>query len=36
VLWNAFKGIAAGAVPDEKRALFAGTAACFCRLQRIA
>lgn len=27
VLWNAFKRIAAGASPDEKRALFAGTAA---------
>ncbi len=32
VLWNAFKRIAAGASPDEKRALFAGTARRFYRL----
>jgi predicted TIM-barrel fold metal-dependent hydrolase len=31
-LWNAFKRIAASASPDEKRALFAGTAARFYRL----
>ncbi|WP_338465834.1 amidohydrolase family protein [Novosphingobium sp. ZN18A2] len=29
VLWNAFKRLASGATPDEKRALFAGTAARF-------
>lgn len=34
-LWNAFKRIAAGASPDEKRALFAGTAARFYRLGEI-
>ena len=27
VLWNAFKWLTAGASADEKRALFAGTAA---------
>jgi L-fuconolactonase len=32
VLWNAFKRIAAGASPDEKRDLFAGTARRFYRL----
>jgi predicted TIM-barrel fold metal-dependent hydrolase len=31
-LWNAFKRIASGASQDEKRALFAGTAARFYRL----
>jgi predicted TIM-barrel fold metal-dependent hydrolase len=31
-LWNAFKRIASGASPDEKRALFAGTAGRFYRL----
>jgi predicted TIM-barrel fold metal-dependent hydrolase len=31
-LWNAFKRIAAGASPDEKRALFAGTARRVYRL----
>jgi predicted TIM-barrel fold metal-dependent hydrolase len=31
-LWNAFKRIVAGASPDEKRALFAGTASCAYRL----
>jgi predicted TIM-barrel fold metal-dependent hydrolase len=31
-LWNAFKRIAAGASPDEKQALFAGTAARVYRL----
>jgi L-fuconolactonase len=34
-LWNAFKRIAAGASPDEKRALFAGTAARAYRLGEI-
>jgi L-fuconolactonase len=32
-LWNAFKRIAAGASPDEKRALFAGTARRVYRLE---
>ncbi len=32
VLWNAFKRIAAGASPDEKQALFSGTAARVYRL----
>jgi L-fuconolactonase len=32
-LWNAFKRIAAGASDDEKRALFAGTAARFYRVE---
>ena len=32
VRWNAFKRIAAGASPDEKRTLFAGTARRFYRL----
>jgi len=36
VLWNAFKRIAAGASADEKRALFAGTAARIYRLAGIA
>jgi L-fuconolactonase len=31
-LWNAFKRIAAGAAPDERRALFAGTARRIYRL----
>jgi L-fuconolactonase len=31
-LWNAFKRIAAGAGPDERRALFAGTARRIYRL----
>jgi predicted TIM-barrel fold metal-dependent hydrolase len=31
-LWNAFKRLASGASPDEKRALFAGTATRFYRL----
>ena len=31
-LWNAFKRLAAGASPDEKRALFAGTATRIYRL----
>jgi L-fuconolactonase len=35
-LWNAFKRIAAGASPDEKRALFAGTAARVYRLADLA
>jgi predicted TIM-barrel fold metal-dependent hydrolase len=32
-LWNAFKRIAAGASPDEKRALFADTASRAYRLE---
>ena len=35
-LWNAFKRIVSGASADEKRALFAGTAARFYRLGDIA
>jgi L-fuconolactonase len=35
-LWNAFKRIAAGASADEKRALFAGTAARVYRLADLA
>ncbi len=33
VLWNAFKRLASGAGRDEKRALFAGTAARFYRIE---
>lgn len=33
VLWNAFKRLAAGASPDEKTALFSGTAARIYRLE---
>ena len=33
VLWNAFKRLAAGASADEKRALFAGTAARFYEIE---
>lgn len=32
-LWNAFKGIAAGASADEKAQLFVGAAARFYRLK---
>jgi predicted TIM-barrel fold metal-dependent hydrolase len=35
-LWNAFKRMVAGASPDEKRALFAGTAARVYRLADLA
>ena len=35
VLWNAFKRIAAGASADEKRALFAGTAAHFYGVEHL-
>ena len=35
-LWNAFKRIASGASPDEKLALFAGTAARIYRLGEVA
>lgn len=32
VLWNAFKRLAAGTSPDERRSLFSGTA---CRVYRL-
>lgn len=35
VLWNAFKRLASGASADEKRALFAGTAARFYGIEHI-
>jgi hypothetical protein len=33
VLWNAFKRIASGATPEEKAALFAGTASRIYRIE---
>ena len=36
VLWNAFKRLASGASADEKRALFAGTAARVYRIEGVA
>jgi len=35
VLWNTFKRLAVGASADEKRALFAGTAARFYRIEHV-
>ena len=35
VLWNAFKRLASGASADEKRALFAGTAARVYRIEQV-
>ncbi|QIG53064.1 amidohydrolase family protein [Altererythrobacter sp. BO-6] len=35
VLWNAFKRITRGASPEEKRALYAGTAARFYRIEHV-
>ena len=36
ILWNAFKRIAAGASPEDKAALFAGTAARVYRMRDVA